>query len=122
MGSVEQPIEGRAPFRSLRRRDDSAVGPNRRLKIRPRRAGVGGRRPRRWLKPTLASTARNAKRGYKRAHSCNPGKVQVDEELNLEPPSIGEIISGAGGENMAEPPIPRARPFPATQARRGCQR
>jgi hypothetical protein len=32
--SVEQKIEGRTPLRSLRRRNDSAVGPDCRLEVR----------------------------------------------------------------------------------------
>jgi hypothetical protein len=87
VGSVEQPIDGRSPFRSFRRRNDPAVGPDHGLaprppsrgvrprKVRPRNAGVSGRRSGRRVKPALASTPRNAKRGDKRAHSSNPGKA-----------------------------------------------
>ena len=100
VGSVEQPIDGRAPFRSFRRRrNDPAVGPDhglaprppsrgvRRQKVRPRNADVSGRRSGRRVKRALASTPRNAKRGDKRAHSSNPGKAQFGLRTQFGPPS-----------------------------------
>src|SRR5262245_13062557 len=113
VGSVEQPIDGRAPFRSFRRRNDPAVGPDHGLaprppsrgvrprKVRPRNADVSGRRSGRRLKPALASTPRNAKRGDKRAHSSNPGKAQFGLRTQFEPPISG-TISGACGDNMTK--------------------
>src|SRR5262249_57477131 len=61
-GSVEQSIDGRAAFWSLRHRDDLAVGPDRRLEVRSRNAGVGGRRSRRWGGARLSAAARHAER------------------------------------------------------------
>jgi len=115
VGSVEQPIDGRAPFRSFRRRrNDPAVGPDhglaprppsrgvRRQKVRPRNADVSGRRSGRRVKRALASTPRNAKRGDKRAHSSNPGKAQFGLITQFGPPISG-TISGACGDNMTKP-------------------
>jgi hypothetical protein len=99
VGSVEQPIDGRAPFRSFRRRNDPAVGQDhglaprppsrgvRRRKVRPRNADVSGRRSGRRVHRALASTPRNAKRGDKRAHSSNPGKAQFGLRTQFGPPS-----------------------------------
>src|SRR5262245_48215214 len=115
VGSVEQPIDGRAPFRSFRRRNDPAVGQDhglaprppsrgvRRQKVRPRNADVSGRRSGRRLKPALASTPRNAKRGDKRAHSSNPGKAQFGLRTQFGP-LISGTISGACGDNMTQKP------------------
>src|SRR5262249_60276232 len=50
-GSVEQPIDGRAAFWSLRRRDHLAVGPNRWLEVRSRNVDLGGRPPRGGVPP-----------------------------------------------------------------------
>ena len=112
VGSVEQPIDGRAAFRSFRRRrNDPAVGQDhglaprppsrgvRRQKVRPRNADVSGRRSGRRLKPALASTPRNTKRGDKRAHSSNPGKAQFGPRTQFGSPISG-TISGAYGDNM----------------------
>ena len=107
VGSVEQPIDGRASFRSFRRRNDPAVGPDYGLAPgppsrgvrRPRNAGVSGRRSGRRVKPGLASTPRNAKRGDKRAHSSNPGRAQFGLRTQFGPPISG-TISGACGDNM----------------------
>src|SRR5262245_9467317 len=74
-GSVEQPIDGRAAFWSLRHRDDLAVGPDRRLEVRSRNAGVGGRRSRRWVEPAFASAAGEAERGDKRRPGWTTGKA-----------------------------------------------
>src|SRR5215471_3350732 len=113
-GSVEQPIDGRAPFRSFRRRNDPAVGQDhglaprppsrgvRRRKVRPRNAEVSGRRSGHRVKPALASTPRNAKRGDKRAHSSNPGKTQFGLRTHFGPPN-SRTISGACGDNMTKP-------------------
>src|SRR5262249_5350311 len=92
-------------------RNDPAVGQDhglaprppsrgiRRQKVRPRSADAGGRRSGRLLKPALASTPRNAKRGDKRAHSSNPGKAQFGLRIQFEP-LISNTISGACGGNM----------------------
>jgi hypothetical protein len=103
VGSVDQPIDGRAPFRSSRRRNDPSVGPDHGLQVRPRNAGVSGRRSGRRVKPGLASTPRNAKRGDKRAHSSNPGRAQFGLRTQFGP-LISGTISGACGDNMTDPP------------------
>jgi hypothetical protein len=102
VGSVEQPIDGRAPFRSYRRRNDPAVGPDLGLEVRPRNADVSGRRSGRRVKGALASTPRNAKRGDKRAHSSNPGKAQFGLRTQFGP-LVSATISGACGDNMTKP-------------------
>jgi hypothetical protein len=61
----------------LRRRNHPAVGPDRRLKVRPRNAGVSGCRSRRWVESTLASTASKAERGDKGADNWNAGKAET---------------------------------------------
>src|SRR5262249_35232926 len=76
-GSVEQPVDGRAPLRSLWRGDDLAVGPDRRFEARPRGTGIGGGRSRRRLEPALAPTARQAERGDEDGDGRNPGEAQV---------------------------------------------
>ena len=129
MGSVEQPIDGRAPPRSFRRRDDPAVGqdhglaprpPSRgvlRRKIRPRNADVTGRPSGRRVKPALASTPRNAKRGDKRARSSNPGKAQFGLRTQFGP-LISPTISGGCGGKMTKPRM-RHRARRPTAASRG---
>src|SRR5262249_60471598 len=86
-GSVEQPIDGRAAFWSLRRRDHLAVGPNRWLEVRSRNVDLGGRRPRRGGEPAFWSAAHKAQRSDKRAHSCKPGKAQGGRRTQFGPPS-----------------------------------
>ena len=134
VGSVEQPIDGRAPFRSFRRRNDPAVGQDhglaprppsrgvRRRKVRPRNGNVTRRPSGRRVKPALASTPRNAKRGDKRAHSSNPGKALFGLRTQFGP-LISPTISGGCGGNMTKPRMRhrarrptaasrRARPYP----------
>jgi hypothetical protein len=74
-GSVEQPIDECAAFGSLRCLDDFAVGPDRRLEVRSRGTGLGGRRSWRWVEAGFASATGKAERGDKRANSCDPGKA-----------------------------------------------
>jgi len=59
----------------LRRRDDLAVGPDRRLEIRARNAGVDGGRGWRRVEPALAPAAGKSERGDERTDRCNPGKA-----------------------------------------------
>src|SRR5262249_34427941 len=92
-GSVEQPIEGRAAVLSLRDPGDLSVGADRRVEVRSRNAGVGGRRSRRWVEPAFASAAGKAERGDKRRHGCNPGKAQVRRRTQFGPSSIGGTIA-----------------------------
>src|SRR6516165_2782896 len=108
-GSVEQPIDERAAFGSLRCRDDFAVGPDRRLEVRSRRAGVGGRRSRRRVEAGFASASGKAERDDKRANSCDPGKAQAGRRTQFGPSSIGSTISDRTEEATAwrNNPLPR---------------
>src|SRR5258708_14448127 len=119
-GSVEQPIDERAAFGSLRCRDDLAVGPDGRLEVRSRKAGVGGRRSRRRVEPGFASATGKAQRGDKRADSCDPGKAQAGRRTQFGPSSIGSTISDRTEEATAwrNNPVPMrseefiSAPFP----------
>src|SRR5262245_16245228 len=102
-GSVEQPVDGRAPLRSLRRRDDPAVRPDRRLEVGPRGTGVGGGGSRRRVEPALAPAARQPERGDQRADGCNPGEAQVGQGRQFSHSSIERTIADRTREATAWP-------------------
>src|SRR5262249_30652222 len=120
-GSVEQPIDECAAFGSLRCLDDFAVGPNRRLEVRSRGAGLGGRRSRRRVKAGFASATGNAQRGDKRANNYDPGKAPARRSTPFGPSPIRSTISDRtqeatawrnnplrrGNEQLISAPLPR---------------